>query len=154
MNQKNIFLSFLFVAFIIVGCNNTDDMLLSYQHTVQVGLYSRSTHNDTTLTSVQVYGIGREDSLLYDVESVSSLFLNMNMNADNTQYVFKTQTLQDELFFSYRKRLSPVSGSGGITMELTLDSVGHTSVFVDSVAITYAEVNYNESRENVQIFVY
>lgn len=147
-------MSLLFVAFIIVGCNNTDDMLLSYQHTVQVGLYSRSTHNDTTLTSVQVYGIGREDSLLYDVESVSSLFLNMNMNADNTQYVFKTQTLQDELFFSYRKRLSPVSGSGGITMELTLDSVGHTSVFVDSVAITYAEVNYNESRENVQIFVY
>ncbi len=154
MNQKNILLSLLFIACAIVGCNNTDDMLLSYQHTVQVGLYSRSTHNDTILTDVQVYGIGREDTLLYDVESVTALFLNLNMNADSTKYVFRTQTLQDELFFSYSKRLTPVSGSGGITMELTLDSVGHTSVFIDSVAITYADINYNESIENVQIFVY
>ncbi len=154
MNQNVRILASVLVILVLQACNNTDDMLMSYQHTVQVGLYSRSTHNDTTLTNVQVYGIGREDSLLYDTESVSTLFLNMNMNADTTKYVFKTQTLQDELFFSYRKRLSPVSGSGGITMELTLDSVGHTNVFIDSVSISYAEVNYNESIENVQIFVY
>lgn len=154
MNRYKIIFTFLVVAFMLCACNNGDDMLLSYQHTVQIGLYSRSTHNDTTLTQVQIYGVGREDSLLYDEESVSSLFLNLNMNEDSTKYVFKTQTLQDELFFTYTKHLSPVSGSGGITMELTLDSVGYTSVFIDSVAVSYSEINYNESRENVQIFVY
>lgn len=137
-----------------VACNNDDDVQLSYQHTVQVGLYSMHTHNDTTLTDVKIYGVGREDSLLYDEASLGSLFLNMRMANDTTEFVFKTQTLEDDLFFSYTKRLVPVSGTAGIAMEITLDSVGHTNTFIDSVAIVYDKVKYNESRENVQIFVY
>lgn len=136
------------------SCNNEDDVQLSYQHTVQVGLYSMHTHNDTTLTEVQIYGVGRADSLLYDEESAGSLFLNMRMAHDTTEFVFRTQTLEDDLFFRYSRRLEPVSGTAGIAMEITLDSVGHTNTFIDSVAIVYNKVKYNESRENVQIFVY
>lgn len=138
----------------LVSCNNEDDVQLSYQHTVQVGLYSMHTHNDTTLTDVQIYGVGRSDSMLYDVASVGSLFLNMRMAHDTTEFVFRTQTLEDDLFFTYTKRLVPVSGTAGIAMEITLDSVGFTNTFIDSVAIVYNKVKYNESRENVQIFVY
>ena len=139
---------------LLVSCNNDDDVQLSYQHTVQVGLYSMHTHNDTTLTDVKIYGVGREDSLLYDEASIGSLFLNMRMDHDTTEFVFQTQTLEDDLFFSYTTRLVPVSGTAGIAMEITLDSVGHTSTFIDSVAIVYNKIKYNESRENVQIFVY
>ena len=133
-------------------CSN-DDMLLSYQNTLQVGFYSSHTHNDTTLTSVQAYGVGN-DSLLYDVDEIGELYLNLNMNADSTTFVIRTQTLQDELFVAYSKSLTPVSGSGGITMELRVDSISHTNVFIDSVSVVKAWVNYNESYENVQIFVY
>lgn len=140
--------------FLLSSCNNEDDVQLSYQHTVQVGLYSMHTHNDTTLTEIQVYGIGREDSLLYDVEHTGSLYLNMNMGRDTTEFVMKTQTLEDDLFFTYHKELVPVSGSAGIAMEITIDSVAHTSTFIDSVAVVYNKVKYNESRENVQLFVY
>lgn len=136
-----------------IACND-NDMQLSYQHTAQIGIYSKHTKKDTVLTAVKIYGIGREDSLLYDVESIESLFLNLNMNRCTTQFVFKTQTLQDELFFSYAKRLEPVSGSGGITMQIHLDSVGHTQTFIDSVSIVNADIKYNESLENVQIFIY
>lgn len=136
------------------GCNAEDDLQLSYQHTVQVGLYSRHTHNDTTLMAVQVYGVGREDSLLYDVESVGSLFLNLNLSRCTTEYVFRTQTLEDDIFFGYHKQKVPVSGSSGIAMEVTLDTVGHTTTFIDSIAVVEPVIRYNESLENIQIYIY
>ncbi len=157
MKRSRLFwasVSALMPAMLLWACNNDDDVQLSYQHTVQVGLYSMHTHNDTTLSTVQIFGVGREDSLLYDVTTCSDMFLNLNLKRDTTEFVFRTQTLEDDLFFSYTKRLSPVSGSAGIAMEITLDSVGHTSTFIDSVAIVYDKIKYNESRENVQIFVY
>ena len=143
----------LSVIFAVAACND-DDMQLSYQHTVQVGLYSMRTHKDTTLTNVQIYGVGREDSLLYDSKQLGSLFLNLDLQRCTTQFVFKTQTLQDELSFEYRKHLKPISGSGGISMQLHIDSVRHTSIFIDSVSVVNPNINYNESLENVQVFVY
>lgn len=128
-------------------------MLLSYQNTVQVGIYSRHTLNDTVLTYVSAYGIGREDSLLYDTADVSTLFLNLNMKSDSTSFIVKSQTLQDRISFYYRKHVEPVSGSGGITMEFNIDSIAIVGGFIDSAAITYSGVNYNESLENVKIFV-
>lgn len=138
---------------LFAACDD-DDIQLSYQHTVQVSLYSMHTHNDTVLTNVKIYGVGREDSLLYDVDEIGALFLNLNLKQNTTQFVFKTQTLQDELLFCYNQHLEPISGSGGIGVQLHLDSVGHTSVFIDSVSVVYPDIKYNESLENVQVFVY
>ena len=112
------------------------------------------THNDTTLTEIKIWGIGREDSLLYDIPSASSLYMNLNMNQDTTAFVFCTQTLQDEISFSYTRSIEPVSGAGGITMEMNLNQVKHTQVFIDSVAIKHRAIKYNENIENIQIFVY
>lgn len=138
----------------VVACNADDDMQLSYQHTVQVGLYSTHTHNDTVLTEVSVWGVGREDTLLYDGESLSKLFLNMNLNRCTTEFVVRTQTLEDDLFFGYTKQLKSVSGSKGIAMEITIDTVGYTRTFIDSVAIVERGVNYNESLENIELYIY
>jgi len=138
------------VAFGIAACSNGDDILLSYQHTMQIGFYSRYTKNDTTLTSIKAWGVGREDSLLYDgSQSLHELFLNLNMKENRTQFVICSQMLRDEIDVRYSTSLQPVSGSGGITMEIHIDSVNHTNVFMDSVSI-----KYNESTQNVQIFVY
>lgn len=144
----------LLVCFAVLTSCDDDDIQLSYQHTVQVSLYSMHTHKDTVLTNVKIYGVGREDSLLYDVDKIGALFLNLNLKQNTTQFVFKTQTLQDELFFSYKQRLEPISGSAGIGVQLHIDSVGHTSVFIDSVSVVYPDIKYNESLENVQVFVY
>ncbi len=134
------------------ACNSADSALLSYQHTVQVGLYSCHTQNDTTLTNVQVRGVG-VDSLLYDEEELGEFFLNINMNADETQFILRTQTLQDEMTIRYTKSLESVGGSG-IAMELRIDSIGNTNTFIDSVSIVNKYIRYNESSENVQIFIY
>ena len=151
---RNAYLCLAAMAATFITACNGDDMLLSYQHTVQIGIYSTHTHADTVLTQVQIYGVGREDSLLYDAETLSDAFLNLNLKRDTTEYIFRTQTLQDNLFIRYRKSLEPVSGSGGLTINLHIDSIGYTNTFIDSIAIVRPGVNYNESLENVQIFVY
>ncbi|MBE6341485.1 MAG: hypothetical protein J6Y72_10360 [Bacteroidales bacterium] len=142
------------LLFIIVwsACNSADSALLSYQHTIQVGLYSCHTQNDTTLTNVQVRGIG-VDSLLYDEDELGELFLNINMNADVTRFMLSTQTLNDEMTITYTKSLESVGGSG-IAMEVRIDSIGCTNTFIDSVSIVNKYIRYNESSENVQIFIY
>ena len=134
------------------SCNNADSMILSYQHTVQAGLYSCHTGNDTVLTDVKVRGVG-VDSLLYDEKQIGSFFLNLNLNADETQFVLITQTLQDEMTIKYSKQLESVGGAG-IAMEVHIDSIGYTNTFIDSVAVVNSYLRYNESLENVQIFVY
>lgn len=139
----------------LVACNNGDDMLLSYQHSLQTGFYSHNTKKDTVLTAIKAWGIGREDSLLYDgSQSLHELFLNLNMNENRTQFVICTQMLRDEIDVYYSHHLQPVSGSGGITMEIRIDSIKHTNVFMDSLAIRQRDIKYNESTQNVEIFVY
>ena len=141
-------------AGLLGSCNSDDDALLSYQHTIQVGLYSMHTGNDTTLSDFSVYGIGREGIAIYDTTSLHSMYLNLNMHRCTTEFILKTQTLVDNMFVSYHKSLTPVSGSAGIAMEITIDSVGHTQTFIDSSVVVYKEIKYNESLENVRLYVY
>ncbi|MCQ2227281.1 MAG: DUF6452 family protein [Bacteroidales bacterium] len=152
--KKCIFIVATLFAVIVVACSETSDMLLSYQNTLQVGVYSRHTKNDTTLVNFVAYGEGRSDSLLYNMETVGEIFLNLNMHADSVRFILQTQSLQDEMFVRYSKSLEPVSASGGITMNLHVDSISTTHVFIDSVAVSHPAVKYNESLENVKIFVY
>lgn len=142
------------VVMLIWSCNSDDDVLLSYQHTVQVGLYSTHTHKDTVLTEVEIYGIGREDSLLINEEQVGSFYLNLDMNNDETHFNFKTRSLMDNLSFYYKRKLEPVSGAGGITMEIFIDSMQNTNQFIDSVVITHKALKYKENLENVQLYIF
>ena len=157
-DSKKITFQLLFVVllgFVVKSCT-TDDVVLSYQHNVQAGFYSARSvsHKDTTLTDVKIYGIGREDSALYNTSSISKLFLNLNLNQAQTGYIIHTKTLQDTIMFWYTKELTPISGAGGVTFALTIDSVGYTNTFIDSVSIIYPQLEYNENAENVKIFIY
>lgn len=141
------------VSLVVWACT-VDDMRLSYQHTVQFGIYSTNTKADTTLTNFSARGFGK-DSLLYDKEaSVTQIFLNANLNADSVSYLVQTESLVDTISFWYTLSLSPVSGSGGVTSEVHVDSVWCSNAFIDSVSLVYPNVKYNESKENVQIYIF
>lgn len=144
----------LTIAIGFIACNGTDDMLLSYQHSMQAKFYSRNTHKDTVLTVVKVWGVGK-DELLYDgTQNLNELFLPLNMNDSKTEFVIASQTIQDIVTVEYKSHVQPVSGSGGLTMEIHLDTISATNTFIDSIAISHADIKYNENIENVKIFVY
>lgn len=165
MNNRTTLARIIFAVIVALSlclaCNPEDDRLLSYQHTVQVGLYSAHTHHDTTLINVSIWGAGhrdtastKPDTILYRYDQVGAFFLNLNMNSDTTQFFIKSRTLVDKITFYYNSKLVPVSGAGGITVEMELDSVKHTNQCIHSSKLVYKPIKYKEDRENVQLFIY
>ncbi len=165
MINRQTIARYIFAVIVIVtlfmACNPEDDRLLSYQHTVQVGLYSAHTKQDTTLINVTIWGAGvrdtsatKKDSVLYKYDEAGAFFLNLNMNADTTQFFIKSRTLVDKITFHYKRKLQPVSGAGGITMDMHIDTIFHTNQCIHSSKLVHKDIKYKEDRENVQLFIY
>lgn len=136
-----------------VACSE-DNMLLSYQHSVQVGLNSVHTKLDTTLTDIKLYGLGRTDSLVHDARA-SELFMSLDLNHDTTQFrLVVHKYLEEEITFCYHKRFEPVASGNGMAAHITIDTVITTSYLIDSVAIVNREIKYNENLTNVRFYIY
>lgn len=128
---------------------------LSNQHAVQVSLYSArsATDKDTSLTSASVIGVEMPDSV-YKNTTIQELFLPLSFTSDTTAFVIHTNTLRDTVWFSHTKELYYISRECGFSFNFKMDSVWTTQTFIDSVAINYDEINYNESAENVKIYIF
>jgi len=133
-----------------------DEICLSNQNAVQTGFYSvlSGDNTDTILENSSVYGIDPINDSIYIDESIQSMFLPLSFNSDTTTYVIDNNGLKDTLWFSHTKEMVYISRECGFTFNFTIDSVWFTKVFVDSVFIEVENVNYNESLENVKIYIY
>lgn len=153
--QKAIFITLIAILSTMAYSCSEDDMQLSYQHAIQMGVYSSSTQADTLLYQVTVMGDGAKEVMYQNVESLQSLFLIPNLNSNTTKFfINKRNNINNELVFYYRKKAEPVSGSGGITVNLILDSCTFIGNDIDSVVIVKPGVNYNESFENVKMYIH
>ncbi|MCW3806033.1 DUF6452 family protein [Plebeiibacterium marinum] len=151
---------FLAIIVLVIACNESDDFCLSNQQSVQAGFYSAETGNDSTVSDVSFIslpgdGIILENDTLYNSESLSNSFLPLSMASDTTKYLVKILNQKDTITFIHSKELSFVSEECGFVFSFELDTVIYTDIsFIDSVAIDYTSIKYNESTENVKIFLY
>jgi hypothetical protein len=159
MNFKNKHISIaslmtvLLLSALLYSCGD-DDMQLSYQHAIQAGTYSTVTKADTTLANASVVALGAPNSVLYkDVTSINNLFLVPNLHADSTSFNIKNNKSSDIVTFFYTKKAEPISGSGGITININISNVKFTKNFIDTITIENPGVNYNENSENVKIYI-
>ncbi|WP_430816702.1 DUF6452 family protein [Carboxylicivirga sp. RSCT41] len=163
MNTKLI--GVLLVAFLglyLVSCDESD-LCLSGQNAIQSGLYSGASgvENDTTLTGIYLWGLEPGSAiakeLLIDSADVTSMYMPTDLHRDTTTFVLREKTvasdLQDTLVFIYERQLNYVSGDCGFSYDLELDTVISTFNVIDSVVISYSSVLYNETLENVKIYI-
>ncbi len=151
----------LLMLTMLFSCDaGADELCISNQQSVQIGLYSANTIDapDTTLQNVTIFGINNmvpSDSLITDSAIVSKAFLPLNMFSDTTRYVMKIGNASDTISFIHRKNLSFISEECGFIFQFDVDTVLHTEYsFIDSVSINYPSVIYNENLENVKIYIY
>ena len=142
------------VGLTAIRCDQAS-ICLSNQHAVQVSLYSArsSIDSDTSLTSASVIGVEMLDSV-YNNTTIQELFLPLSFTSDTTVFMIQTNTLRDTVWFSHTKELYYISRECGFSFTFKLDSVWTTHTFIDSVAIYYDEIKYNESVENVKIYIF
>ncbi len=142
---------------IVISCNSADDFCLSNQQSVQATFYSSSTDNDSTVSDVTIRAINSiaEDDTIYNTEEVTESFLPLSMINDTTSYVIQILNQKDTISFVHSKELDFISEECGFIFKFEVDTVLHTNIsFIDSVTIEYPSIIYNESTENVKIYLY
>ena len=144
-------------VFALFSCEDeSTDFCLSNQQAVQVGFYSAfySTDTDTTISDVVIYSPGI-DSIPYDTVSVNEAYLPLSMHSDTSQFIIEVNKLKDTISFVHQKELNFVSRDCGFVFTFYLDTVLYSEIsFIDSVAIDYDKIIYNENLENVKIYFY
>ncbi|TAJ15134.1 hypothetical protein DMA11_02900 [Marinilabiliaceae bacterium JC017] len=135
---------------------SSDDMCLSYQHSMEVRLYSSTskTDKDTALIGLEIIGVGQDSAWTTDTFGQNKFFLPLNFNTDTTSWVFKHKTRRDTIDVIYRKELNFVSGNCGFSQDITIDTITHSISFIDSIDVAYPSIKYGENVENVKIYIY
>ena len=139
---------------VVVRCE-TDEACLSNQHAVQATLLSAwwEEDTDTTLSDVSVIGLDMSDSI-YNEESLSDLFLPLRFDTDTTSFIISNKTLKDTLHIVSAKELDFISGECGYIFSFEIDTIMHSSAFIDSVSIIYPNIKYGETTENIKLYIY
>lgn len=156
IKRHNKSITFLFIVLSTIGVYSCgeDDMQLSYQHAIQAKAISMATKKDTVFNNLSVEALNAQNSVLYaNVESTGVLFLVPNINSDETTFKITNNKSSDHITFYYTKKTEPISGSGGITLNLNITGVDFTKNYIDTVIIVKPGVNYNESDNNVEIYI-
>lgn len=137
------------------GCNQAE-MCLSNQNAIQTTFYSAyyTTDKDSTLSDASVYGFGNEDSLIYNEEDITEMYLPLSFEEDETVYIITNKSLHDTIWIEHTKELNFISRDCGFSFNFEIDTIRYTKAFIDSVALIYPDVKYGESFENVKIYLY
>jgi len=113
-----------------------------------------STDRDTTLSGLEIYGVGREDSILTTGKtSVRNIDLPLAPDRDSCSYVFLYNSIADTLCFSYIRTVRLLSFECGFIQEYHDLKVTTTFHHLDSVAVINSLVT-NTDDENLKIYLF
>ena len=130
-----------------------DEVYMSNQNAVQIGLASIYTMTDSTVDKFSAYGLNRTDSI-YARAQTKVAFLPLRFDSDTTVFVLQTYLRRDTMAFIHTKEQTFVSSDDGFAFNLQLKAIYYTTNFIDSVVITNPSINYNENIQNVKIYLH
>ena len=146
----------LAIFVMMAGCQYAPKCLEPYD----VSLHARfvtlagTQEKDTLLKNADIYGVGREDSLLTSgKESFTKIDFPLDPNHDSCRFVFHYDSLSDTLLFSYIRSTRLLSYECGFIMEYKDLKVDYTLTQIDSVAVVDSLVT-NTDDENIKIYLF
>ena len=148
------FILYLLVQF-QTACNIQRPCEEPTEFPILAGFYFKtdSLNIDTALVDLSIYARGREDSLLYDRDSVNHIVLPLNPFSDTTQFIFWAGADTDTITFYYYRFLKMASPECGFAMNFIISSFTNSKSFIDSVSLTDPTLDANKE-EHLQIFVH
>ncbi|MDE7443572.1 MAG: hypothetical protein K2M65_05360 [Muribaculaceae bacterium] len=146
---KGIFASTLLTA--LCACN-TNGCLENQNSIPLAGFYSMRTKQAVTVSQMQIGGVSApNDTLLLESGSASEIYLPFRANTGETSFYFRlTQTsssntendtptvisVSDTITFHYKAYPYFASTDCGAMFRYEITDYAHTSLFIDSVAVT------------------
>lgn len=123
---------------------------------VQINFFTRTTDSiprDTVLTlDIEgIYGIGREDSVLFDGASVSQVTLPLPLEGDSCQFVLEMPTQTDTLTLTFDRQLRYISKGCGFVTWFTINEATATGNAIRSLNLVEPSVN-TSNEENIKLY--
>ena len=134
------------------GCNINRPCEEPTEFPLVTGYYD-STGADTTLSDLTIYGMGMEDSLLYDRDTLQSVSLPLNPFTDTTRFIMIFGPYTDTLNFFYQRNLRMISPECGFAIFFEIKSFSHTYHAIDSLSLLDQNLDA-QTQEHLQIFVH
>lgn len=147
--------AFLVLVSVCLSCNINRPCDEQIRFPVNTGFYyiTDEVLKDTILEDITVFGIGREDSLLYDQDTTNAISFRLSPYVDTTEIVIVFGPLYDTLTFNYSRELRMVSPECGFAFLFDIKELSNTSNFIDSVSLIDPKLEEIET-EHLQIFIY
>ena len=100
---------------------------------------------DSVVYDLTIYGIGREDSLLYDQAVAKDITLPLNPSADTSRFIISIDSVEDIFTVTYSRFVRLISHDCGFITEFEIQDIDHTHINIDSVHIIQPKVtNFEE----------
>jgi hypothetical protein len=154
IHMRGLMLPGFFVLFwAFISCNQnlceepTDVNFILGFYTMDDGI-----ERDSVLNNLTIYGVGREDSLLYNQASARKITLPLSLLSDTSRFVFRINESSDVCVISYTRFVRLISHDCGFITEFDIHDFEHTGINIDSVAIIHPKVT-NFEEEHVKIFL-
>ena len=146
---------FLTLVSICLSCNINRPCDEQIRFPVNTGFYYISDEEvkDTILEDITVFGIGREDSLLYDRDTTNAISYRLSPYVNATEIVIVFGSLYDTLTFDYSRELRMVSPECGFAFLFDIRELSNTSNFIDSISLIDPKLEEIET-EHLKIFIY
>jgi len=106
--------------------------------------WSDGTLQDTSISDLSIFGISREDSLLYDKSSVETVSLPLNPSSDSVSFVFTQNEQHDTLLLTYNREIYMLSIECGFITRYKIISASVRGQMADSLSIPESLVSTDD----------
>ncbi len=139
----------IFIVVLVYACqtNRNCDTKESF---VKIGFYNGD-EKAVSVEDVSLYGLGREDSLLYENQTISSVLMPLSSAVDSASFIFIFGSFTDTITVSYQTNMRFESNQCGFMADYSIDTVYHTKNAIDSMAQVNRIIT-NENEEHYKIF--
>jgi len=144
---------FLFLPIILSSCQTNKECDISTESLLKANFYIMDGEEEQAVfvDPISVYGLGREDSLLYENDSISSVFLPLSPVSETLGFVFAIATYKDTISFTYETKTYLESIECGFISNYSIDSIKYTQNVIDTIILIKKGVTI-EDEDHVKIF--
>lgn len=144
---------FLFLIILLSSCQTNKECDTSTESLVKINFYIMNDGNEQAVIvqNISVYGLGREDSLLYDHVDTSYVLLPLSSVSDTSGFVLAIDAYKDTISFTYETKTYLESIECGFISNFDIDTVKYTPNIIDTLVLIENKVTI-ENENHVKIY--
>jgi len=144
---------YLFLIAFLSSCQKDEECNKSTESLMKIDFFiiDEGTEQGVNVNDISVYGIGHEDSLLYEHDTISSVLLPLSPASETLGYVLTIGTFKDTVSFAYSINTYLESIECGFISNYEISSIQNSQNTIDTIKIINNIVT-TKDEDHIKIF--